>query len=152
MLRAIRQQHGDGCFISVIATLLEIPYEKAFQRVYPGREMPPTDDNGYYNWTLGMTPEKSLELMPSLGLELIPTKMKSVMSLRKGRTALILLRWRSMPTLLHGIVYDGETGRFLDPGRLSYIKTRKAMQENLESIYYVKRTQTSRRTKNESRV
>jgi hypothetical protein len=54
-----------------------------------------------------------------------------------------------MPTLLHGIVFDGETGNFLDPAEKPYASTRRDMQENLDSIYYVNhKPPANRRMKN----
>jgi len=133
-MQRVKQLHDTGCFIACIATLLDITYAQAFERVHPGQPMPPPDDY-WQQHKIWLPVEKALELMPSLGLEPIPARARNVSSLRH-RTALILLRWRIRPARLHAVVFDGERKKFLDP--IDYNSIRD-YQNNLEAIFYVKR-------------
>ena len=134
-MRLVAQNHNTGCFVACIAILLETSYEDAFERIHK-KPCPPPD--AYFRQHLvGLTPERSLELMPSLGLKVEKSNLRNVRSLRR-RTSLILLRWRTEPTQMHGIVFDGEAGRFLDPDPM-YPITMCRMQKNLEAIYHIRR-------------
>jgi hypothetical protein len=136
MLRRVIQEHDTGCFIGCMAILLDVSYQEAFRRIHPGRECPPRD--AYWRQhQVGIDPEKAIDLMPSLGLEVKKSNLRYVRSLRR-KTSLILLRWQSEPTQLHGIVFDGESGSFIDPDFDGRITVRR-MQKNLEAIYHVRR-------------
>jgi hypothetical protein len=135
MLQLVPQIHNTGCFIACIATLLEISYQEAFERIHK-KPCPPPD--AYFRQHLvGLTPEQSLEVMPSLGLKMEKSNLRNVRSLRR-RTSLILLRWQDEPTQMHGIVFDGEARKFLDPDPMYPVSLRR-MQKNLEAIYHVRR-------------
>jgi hypothetical protein len=136
MLQRVPQLHSSGCFIACVAMLLEISYQEAFSRLFPNTPMPCPEQNSWAS--VGRLIDESLELLPRVGLEPQPAKIRSVKSLRK-RTSLIILRWKNEPTLSHGIVFDGETGTFLDPCYQQPLSHR-VYNRNLENIYYIKRT------------
>lgn len=134
MLRRVQQLHDNGCFIACVATLLEISYQDAFNKLFPGKAMPDPND---YGSEVGLMVEESLKLLPQIGLQLQPAKLRNVKSLRK-RTSLIVLRWKHMPDLSHATVFDGNTGNFLDP---AFEKpSSRVYNSNLHTIYYIKRT------------
>jgi len=140
MLRQVNQIHDLGCFIGCIAILLNLTYEEAFQRVHPNRPMPPKD-NYLREHQVGLEIEEALNLMPTLGLSIKKANLRQITSLRR-RTSLVLLRWKEEPWQSHGVVFDGESGRFLDPGDMNLRV--KDLQENLDSIYYVKESLSQR--------
>jgi ABC-type bacteriocin/lantibiotic exporter with double-glycine peptidase domain len=139
MLGRVEQVHQNGCFIACLAILLECSYEEAFKLLHPRRKtMPPSDLHQWHRLKVALTPEKSLQLMPKFGLRVQKANLRKVSSLRK-RTSLILLRWRSDPTQMHALVFDGSTQRIIDPSPTSWIISMDEMQQNLDSIYHVKR-------------
>jgi hypothetical protein len=138
MLKIIKQIHDNGCFLACLAILKGITYEQAFQLVYPGRTMPPKDAI-YREHDVALPTEQALKLMPRFGLHLQKSNLRSVHSLRR-RTSLILLRWQVEPTQMHALVYDGEAGKILDPCYDFFPVTLGDINNNLDSIYYVKKS------------
>jgi len=136
MLRRVSQIHDSGCFVACVAMLLEISYEEAFVRLFPGVRMPDPNDQ-QASGTVGKLIEESLALMPRVGLEPQKANLRNVKSLRK-RTSFIVLRWKYEPQLSHGVVFDGTTGHFLDPCYEQPLN-HQTYNRNLESIYYIKR-------------
>jgi hypothetical protein len=140
MLTRVEQLHANGCFIACLAIFLECSYQDAFKLLHPRRKaMPPSDIDQDNRIKVAFTPEKSLQLMPKFGLQVQKSNLRKVASLRR-RTSLILLRWHWEPTQMHALVFDGSTGKILDPTFAYYKCTLDEIQRNLDSIYYVKRT------------
>jgi hypothetical protein len=136
MLTRVEQFHQNGCFISCLAILLQVSYQEAFKLVHPKRKMPASDFDQMRRWKVGMDPEKSLQIMEENGLRVEQSNLRKVSSLRR-RTSLILLRWRHEPAQMHAVVFDGSTGRIIDPSL--WPSSREEIQDNLESIYHVER-------------
>lgn len=135
MLQRVPQLHDSGCFIACVAMLLKVSYQEAFNKLFPGTTMPCPKENPYA--TVGLLTEESLQLLPSVGLKFQPAKLRSIKSLRK-RTSLIIIRWRDEPDVSHGIVFDGESGTFLDPCYQQPLRY-QVYDRNLETIYYIKK-------------
>lgn len=129
-LNRVQQRHNNGCFIACLAILLGKTYEEAFKVVYPNRDCP----LDYENPNVGLSPEVSLEIIKKIGLKPKKSSLTRLKSLK--RTALVLLRWRDAPTLLHGIVFDASRQIFLDPSTPTFSNAR-AYQKHLDSIYYM---------------
>ena len=134
MIRRVEQLHDTGCFVACLAMLLDTTYQQAFQLVYPNRPMPAPWDRLERVW---LDPEQALNMMPKFGIHPIRASIRSVRSLKK-RTSLVLLRWRTQPSLQHALIFDGETGNFVDPSFKTSLN-HKVMNRNLEAIYYIKK-------------
>jgi hypothetical protein len=134
MLHRVKQEHDTGCFVACTAILLQVSYSEAFNRLWPNRIMPPPENP----WAdISLSIEAALWLLPRVGLQLQKANIKSVKSLRK-RTSLIILRWKCEPERSHAVVFDGESSRFIDPSYHPHLSYR-LYNRNLDSIYYVKK-------------
>lgn len=134
MLQRIHQMHGDGCFIACVAILLGISYEDSFRRLFPNKIM---RTDSYWESNIALTVEQSLDMLPHIGIQLQKTNLRNV-KLLKGRTSFIILRWKNEPNLSHGLIFDGSSGKFLDPVFYPPLN-HSTYNRNLENIYYVKR-------------
>lgn len=148
MIQRVQQLHDSGCFVACIAMLLNTTYEEAFSRLFPYRMMPPACTTECINSPIVCCEQVSLEtnlalsIMPQFGLEIKLSNLKSVQSLKK-RTSLVILRWRTCPERSHALLFDGEQGIFVDPCYKVPLNHR-IMNINLEDIYYVKRPSQSK--------
>jgi hypothetical protein len=127
--------------------LLDCSYEQAFKKVFPCTKKIPSQ---YYDWPKSgykLTPEKALRILNRCGVKTKKAKLKKVQSLKK-RTALIMLRWREMPELMHAMVFDPDDRTLLDPSSYTSVKL---CNENLEAIYYVKLPKKANKPKPETK-
>ena len=117
--------HDSGCFIACAAMLLGTSYDEALKLIHPERVIARYDK-------VGLTPEESILRLSAFGLNPNARPLRQLRNLR--RTALIYIRWRIQPELMHAIVYDASRKRFLDPGTL-YPHVDE-YEEQLDSVYY----------------
>jgi hypothetical protein len=135
-LRRVEQLHGNGCFIACLAMLKGITYEEAFKLIHPDKDMAAIS---YYD-RIGLTPEESIQRLEQLGLGPVHRPLRQLRNLR--RTALLLIRWEHAPTLLHGVVFDASTKKFLDPG---YLRKPKTYERQLDTVLYFKAPELTHR-------
>lgn len=134
MIQHVGQHHKNGCFVASLAMLLGCSYEEAFKKVFPKSKY----TYNYRDWPKSgykLTPEKALRILDKHGIKTKKAKLKRATSLKK-RTALIMLRWKIAPELMHAVVFDGETGKIYDPG--SYHDP-KVYDYNMHAIYYIEK-------------
>ena len=120
--------HDSGCFIACAAMLLDISYNEALKLIHPEKDI----DMCYRYDEVGLTPEESILRLTAFGLNPNPRPLRQLRNLR--RTALLYIRWRIQPELMHAVVYDAARKKFLDPGTLyPHIDE---YEEQLDSVYY----------------
>lgn len=128
-LHRVYQEHDNGCFIACTAMLLGCTYYEAFKLIHPDKDPFKTE---LWSSAVGMTPEAAIKRLVALGLNPVPRPLRQLRNLRK--TALILIRWKWAPTLMHGVVYDSVRDRFLDPSPST--KKMRVYESQLDSVYY----------------
>lgn len=140
-LRMVEQQHTNGCFIACLAMLTGKTYRQAFSLIHPDKDY---DSIGHYE-PIGLSPEESIKRMEELGLGPDPRPLRNLVNLR--RTALIMIRWKYSPTLLHGIVFDASTKQLLNPnGSIRPLSSRMhSIQSQLDTVLYFKTPELSHR-------
>jgi hypothetical protein len=109
--------------------LLGITYHEAFKLIHPEKDPFLVE---VWSPAIGMTPEASIERLVKLGLNPVPRPLRQLRNLRK--TALLLIRWKWAPSLMHGVVYDSVRDRFLDPAPTT--KKMRVYESQLDSVYY----------------
>lgn len=105
-LRNVKQLSSTGCFIGAFATCLGVTYEKAFQIVFPFREMDPYSNHGLH-------PLHAFELASRHLRGFREAKERHFTSF-KGN-ALVTIRWNLQPSVSHSVVWDFKRQRIIDP-------------------------------------
>lgn len=116
--------------------ILGVSYPKALKLIHPYK-----DPNDYWD-TVGMEPEKSIAFLPRLGIEIRPSKTRTLKRLR--RDALLLIRWKHEPNLMHAVVYDSSRKKFLDPSGKNPFPNH-VYETQLDTVLYIRKMKTSKR-------
>ena len=136
-LQRVRQDHYDGCFVACVAMLLGVSYLDAFNIVHPGRM---TNELGYEYFSVlraGIehkdVPAAVFEILNKLNLKPKKARVQDIRRLR--RLAVVLIRWKCSPTLMHAVVFDPKSKQLLDPS--SKYPDMKSLSEQMEAAFYV---------------
>ncbi len=128
--RHVFQYHNSGCFVACVAMLLGKSYKQALKLIHP-------DKNPNTFWeTISMPPEQSIERLPLLGIQTKTAKTRTIRHLR--RDALLLIRWRVQPTLMHAVVYDAKHKKLLDPGNRIPMPSH-VYERQLDTVLYIEK-------------
>lgn len=132
LLRRVRQDHHDGCFVACIAMLLGVTYLDAFKIVHPDRAL---DEYGYGFAGIQEIDiaRAAFDILKRLNLNPKRANVQEIRRLR--RLSVVLIRWRCSPTLLHAVVFDPKNKTILDPS--SNYPNMKDLSEQMEAAFYV---------------
>jgi hypothetical protein len=131
----VRQDHDSGCFVACVAMLLGVTYLEAFKLVHPNREL---DEYGYgFAGLEGMDPvAQAFEVLEKLNLNPRLANVKEMRHLR--RTAVVIIRWKYTPTLMHAIVFNPADKIILDPA-YERASEMKRYAEQMDAAIYIKK-------------
>lgn len=131
-LYRVRQDHHDGCFVACVAMLLGITYLEAFKIVHPDRVL---DEYGYGSAGIREVdiPGAAFDILKRLNLNPKQARVRHMRNLR--RLAVVLIRWRIDPTLMHAVVFDPKKKILLDPS--SSAPNLEELSSQMETAFYV---------------
>jgi hypothetical protein len=126
--RRVQQVHDTGCFVACVASLLGKNYWEAFNLIHPYRCM--VDHAGLYGYDAKMVQNN----LHRVGIKVTPSKERRINYIR--RNALLIIRWKHEPNLLHSVLYLPKKKQFLDPA--FYVPLRQRTYERqLDSVMLV---------------
>jgi hypothetical protein len=125
-IQRVSQQHRDGCFIACFAMMKGISYEEAYKLVHPKKD---------FCGEASLPPEKAIKILDKYGLETSYQPIKKIRHIK--RDALLLIRWRAQPDLMHGVIFDKKNRMFLDPW-FNTPKSVRTYESQLDSVWYFK--------------
>ena len=129
----VRQEHSDGCFVACVAMLLGVSYLEAFKLVHPTRYV---DEYGYgFAGVEGMDPvADAFKILERLNLNPRLANVKDMKYLR--RTALVIIRWKYSPELMHAVVFNPVAKKILDPA-YETASHMKRYADQMEAAIYI---------------
>lgn len=128
----VEQIHHNGCFVAATAVLLGKSYEDTLRLMCPGQTM--QDYSHGFPSTVGAEAKLAYDTLTRLGIKLRPARERRIRCLRKN--ALLLIRWKRSPTLLHFVVYLAKEKKFLDSWFEDSLRL-EVYQRQLDAVFLI---------------
>ena len=103
-IQRVQQDSPDGCFVACVAMLLHTHYREAFHLIFPHRCIWEKHE---------LSTDEAEQRLRDLKFGVKPVKIRDTRFLKK--ISLLFVRWEANPTRGHTVIYQPETGLFIDP-------------------------------------